>query len=124
WGFFPSVSVGWRISEENFLKNSTPWLDNLKLRASVGEVGALAGGGFQYLSSYISSGLSHVINHRGVQGIREGAEANRNITWERAVKADVGMDISLFRGMLNFEIDVFFEKRSNMLVTRDVVTPV
>ena len=123
WGFFPSVSAGWRLSEENFLKNKYSWLHNLKIRASVGEVGALAGGGFQYMGSYISSGLSYAINNSGVQALREGSEANPNITWERARKADVGIDLALWDGLFFFEADAFYEKRSNMLVTPDIITP-
>ncbi len=122
-GFFPAFSAGWRLSEENFLKNQLTWLDNLKIRASYGEVGALAGSPFQYLSTYSVTGPGYVIGGNAVQIVSERAEPNPFITWERARKTDIGLELSLFRNLLNLEADYFYEKRSNMLVAPDVVTP-
>jgi len=122
-GFFPSFSMGWRISEENFLKNKVAWLDNLKIRASYGEVGALAGSPFQYLSTYGVSGPGYVLGGQAVQIVSERAEPNPNITWERAKKMDVGLEIGLFSQSLQLEVDYFHEKRNNMLVAPDVITP-
>ncbi|MCO5238462.1 MAG: TonB-dependent receptor [Chitinophagaceae bacterium] len=124
WGYFPSASIGWRISEENFIKDNFTWLTNLKLRASYGEVGALAGSPFQYLSTYNVSGPGYAIGGSGVQIVTERAEPNPFITWERARKTDIGMELSLWKGLLEFEIDYFHEKRSNMLVSPSVVVPV
>lgn len=122
-GFFPSFSAGWRLSEENFLKNKIAWLDNLKIRASYGEVGALAGLPFQYLSTYDVSGPGYVLGGQAVQIVGERAEPNPNITWERARKTDVGLEIGLLKHTLQLEFDYFYEKRDNMLVAPDVVTP-
>ncbi len=122
-GFFPAFSVGWRLTEENFLKDRFNWLSNLKLRASYGEVGALAGAAFQYMSTYNVLGTNYVLGGSAVQGISERAEPNRNITWERAKKTDIGLEASLWNGLLNLEVDYFYEKRSNMLVNPDVVLP-
>lgn len=123
WGFFPAFSAGWRLSEENFLKNKLSWLDNLKIRASYGEVGALAGSPFQYMSTYDVLGTNYVLGGSAVQGIRERAEPNPRITWERARKTDIGLETSLLRGRLNLEVDYFYEKRSNMLANPDVIVP-
>ncbi|MCE7070024.1 MULTISPECIES: TonB-dependent receptor [Dyadobacter] len=122
-GFFPAFSAGWRLSEEPFLKGKVRWLDNLKVRASYGEVGALAGSPFQYLSTYNVVGPAYVIGGGAVQAVRERNQANPNITWERARKTDIGLEGTLWRGLLNFEVDYFYEKRSNMLVNPDVVLP-
>ncbi len=122
-GFFPAFSVGWRLSEESFLKGQTTWLDNLKLRASYGEVGALAGSPFQYLSTYSVAGPAYVMGGSAVQAVRERNQPNPNITWERAKKTDIGLEGTLWKGLLNFEIDYFYEKRSNMLVNPDVILP-
>ncbi len=122
-GFFPAFSAGWRLSEEEFIKKNFDWLDNLKIRASYGEVGALAGSPFQYLSSYAVSGPAYVIGGNAVQAIRERTEPNPNITWERAKKFDIGLEATVGNGLLNFEVDYFFEKRSNMLTNPDVITP-
>ena len=121
-GFFPAFSVGWRLSEENFMKKYT-WLDNLKIRASYGEVGALAGSAFQYMSTYNVLGTNYVLGNNAVQGISERAEPNPMITWERAKKTDIGLEINLWKGLFNFEVDYFYEKRSNMLVNPDVIVP-
>lgn len=122
-GFFPALSLGWRLSEEKFIKDNLLWLNNLKIRTSYGEVGALAGGPFQYLSTYGVSGPGYAIGGSGVQIVYERAEPNPNITWERAKKTDVGIEMTLWNGLLNIEADYFFEKRSNMLIAPNVVTP-
>lgn len=122
-GFFPAFSVGYRISEEPFLKDHVKWLNNLKLRGSYGEVGALAGSPFQYLSTYNVLGTAYVLGNNAVQGISERAEPNVNITWERAKKTDIGLEATVWNGLINVEIDYFHEKRSNMLVNPDVIVP-
>ena len=122
-GFFPALSLGWRLSEEKFIKDKLLWINNLKIRTSYGEVGALAGGPFQYLSTYGVRGPGYAINGSGVQIVYERAEPNPNITWERAKKMDVGIEMTLWNGLLNFEADYFYEKRSNMLIAPNVITP-
>ena len=122
-GFFPAFSAGWRLSEEQFIKKNLRWLNNLKIRGSYGEVGALAGSPFQYLSSYGVYGPAYVIGGNAVQAIRERTESNPNITWERAKKFDLGLEASLWNGLLTVEADYFYEKRSNMLTSPDVITP-
>ncbi len=123
YGFFPAVSVGWRLSEEKFFKRNFKSIDNLKIRASYGEVGALAGSPFQYLNTYGVYGPAYVISGNAVQAIRERIESNPDITWERAKKSDIGLEASFWNGLLNVEADYFFEKRSNMLTSPDVITP-
>lgn len=118
YAFFPAFSAGWRISEENFLKDRVDWLSELKLRASHGKSGNLAGSAFQYLTAYgIRSGyVFGGTNPTQVQGIFERAQANPNITWETALKTDVGLDAQFFRNKLSATFDVFFERRSGMLI--------
>ena len=128
YGFFPSFSAGWRISEENFMKNNVTWVDALKIRGSYGESGALPyiGGNlaaFQYLSSYSLYGNSAVFGDP-TQGSAERAQANPNITWERAKKFNIGLEGSLYKGKFTFEVDYFTERRSNMLVPPQISVPV
>ncbi|MFC5411795.1 SusC/RagA family TonB-linked outer membrane protein [Larkinella bovis] len=122
-GFFPAFSLGWRLSEESFIKNNVRWIDNLKLRGSYGEVGALAGSAFQYMSTYSVAGPAYVIGGSAVQAIRERNQPNPNITWERAKKTDIGLEATLWKGLISLEADYFYEKRSNMLVNPDVIVP-
>lgn len=120
--FFPAVSLGWRLSEEAFIKDNLPWIENLKLRGSYGKSGNLAGSPFQYLSSY---GLesSYIFGGSQVQGAFERNEPNVNITWETAKKLDVGIEGSFLSGRLGFEFDIFREKRSDMLVAPNASVP-
>lgn len=121
--FFPAVSVGWRLSDEPFIKNNVAWLSNLKLRGSYGKSGNLAGGPFQYLSSY---GLraGYIFGGNQVQGAFERSEPNPYITWETAKKFDIGLDGSILGGRLGFEFDVFKERRSDMLVPPTTTVPI
>ncbi|WP_188506332.1 TonB-dependent receptor [Parapedobacter pyrenivorans] len=125
YAFFPAFSAGWRISEENFLKDRVDWLSELKLRASHGKSGNLAGSAFQYLTAYgIRSGyVFGGTNPTQVQGIFERAQANPNITWETALKTDVGLDAHFFRNKLSATFDVFFERRSGMLIPPATTVP-
>lgn len=122
-GFFPSFAGGWRISEEPFIKNNLTWMNNLKLRGSWGESGALAGSPFQYLSSFGLYGNAAVIGGQGTQGLSENTQPNPNITWERAKKTDVGLEGSFWNGALTFEADYFHELRSDMLFAPNVTLP-
>lgn len=124
--FFPAFSLGWRLSEEKFIKDNYKWINNLKLRASYGKSGNLAGSAFQYLSSY---GLTSSYGFGGtqfsqVQGIFERNESNPNITWETAKKTDVGLEGTFLQGAIGFELDLFKERRSDMLVAPNAVVPV
>lgn len=122
WGFFPAVAVGWRVSEEQFMQRFEN-LDNLKLRFSAGQSGALAGGAFQYLTSFQLYGDSFAEGGSSTQGVKPVIEGNPNITWERATKYNVGIDVDLFGGQLSGKVDYFFEKRDNMLVSPQATVP-
>jgi TonB-linked SusC/RagA family outer membrane protein len=123
--FFPAVSLGWRVSEEAFIKDNYDWIDNLKIRGSYGTSGNLAGNAFQYLTSY---GLRNSYVFGGTapyqtQGIFENAQANPNITWETAKKANIGLDAQFWNGKLGMVLDFFKEKRSDMLINPSSVVP-
>lgn len=120
--FFPAVSAGWVMSEESFIKDNFNWIDHLKLRGSVGKSGNLAGGPFQYLSSY---GLSPSYIFGGIQyqGVFERSEPNPYITWETSQKLDLGFDATLWGGKLGINFDYFKEKRSDMLVQPSAKVP-
>ncbi len=123
WAYFPAFSVGWRVSEEDFMQN-IDWINNLKLRASWGKSGNLAGSAYQYLSGYTLSGDRYAFGTGTmVQGAYVGTENNPNITWEVAQKADVGFEAGLWNSLLTVEADVFFEKRTGMLLSPAVTVP-
>jgi TonB-linked SusC/RagA family outer membrane protein len=124
---FPAFSAGWRISEEKFMQNIS-WLDNLKIRGSYGESGALPYidgvlAPFQYLSAYALLGNSAVFDGASSQGLRETSPANPNITWEKAKKTNIGFDLSIFKGLFSIEADYFMEKRNDILIANQNSVP-
>jgi TonB-linked SusC/RagA family outer membrane protein len=122
WGLFPSVSLGWRLSEENFMKNSIPSMDNLKLRASYSESGYDAIGNFQYLSGY-QFGLVYAIGPKPQQALYDMGLANPNLTWETMTTYNLGLDMSLWQRKLYGEFDVFYRKREGIMGTRTASLP-
>lgn len=121
-GFFPAVSAAWRLSEESFMKRFGN-LDNLKVRASVGQSGNLAGNPFQYSSNFNIWETAVILDGIPQPGLVERAEPNPLITWEKATKYDVGIELGLWNGLLTAEVDYFFEKRGNMLASPDITVP-
>ncbi|MGF1586211.1 MAG: SusC/RagA family TonB-linked outer membrane protein [Bacteroidales bacterium] len=123
WGFFPAFALGWRVSEENFME-PLEYVNNLKLRASWGKSGNLAGSAYQYLSGYTLGG-----NRYGwgtgtmVQGAYQTRESNPLITWEVSTKSNIGVEAILWNSLLIFEFDYFTERRTGMLLPPDVTVP-
>ena len=122
WGFFPSLSAGWRMSEEAFIKNNLTWIDNLKLRAGVSQTGFDSVGAFQYLTGYKFEGYN-VLGGKEVPGLTTTGIANTNISWDTMTLYNVGLDLSVLNNKLYSEIDVFYRKRDDMLGTRVVSLP-
>jgi TonB-linked SusC/RagA family outer membrane protein len=127
----PAASLGWVVSEEPFWKDKINFIKYLKLRGSYGTVGNDRLGNFLYL--YKSNYNRHTdwVNRNwrgfpsnGYYTIREGFLGNDQITWEIAVKQNYGADFNLFTENLGFSFDYFYEKRSNILTTRNTITRV
>lgn len=127
YGFFPAVSIGWRISEENFIKNNgkLSFIDNLKLRGSYGLLGSdknvYTSNGrvptFQYLQVYKpANGI--ISGADGLPGIAPGTLPNPNVTWESAIITDIGLEGGLWKNIFQFEIDAFYKRTSNILLSR------
>ncbi|WP_044212171.1 SusC/RagA family TonB-linked outer membrane protein [Saccharicrinis fermentans] len=122
YGFFPGVSLGWRLSEEEFVKNLIPDIDQLKLRFSTGEIGNDRVGQWQYLQSF-SFGHNYVFGTSDVPGIYANTMPNPNITWEVSKKTDIGLDASYKNNLLGMEFTLWKENRSNILASRDLSIP-
>ena len=121
YGVFPSFSAGWVISEEGFMSGARTWLDQLKLRASVGWVGNDQGiGRFLYVQYYNTGGqpgwnLGPEFN-LGMGGtISEGDLANPDLRWERGIKYNGGIDFTMFNSRLRVSMDGFYEKRWDII---------
>ncbi|HAC41444.1 MAG TPA: SusC/RagA family TonB-linked outer membrane protein, partial [Rikenellaceae bacterium] len=121
YGLFPSASIGWVISEENFMKK-VPWVDFLKLRASIGKVGNDQGNSVRFMymdgvwneagSYYFGTGKSD-----GVPRYELGTPGNPGVTWETALKSNIGLDFDLFNYRLHFSGDIFQEHRTGILIS-------
>ena len=117
WGFFPSGSIGWVMSKEDWMKDVTT-ITNLKLRASVGLLGADNASAFSYLSTY-SQWKNVILANGSTQSINPAYYAsgvpNPNLTWEKNLSYNIGFDLDLWRGMLAFEVDGFYNHTFDML---------
>lgn len=113
WGFFPSISGGWRISEEDFFK-SIPFISNLKLRASYGKLGNQAIPNFRYVSAF-ALGENYTFNGNLASGAAVTQIADPNITWETTTITDIGLETSFLENSLSLEVDWFEKSTSNIL---------
>jgi len=114
WGYFPSVSAGWNVSQESFLKSST-WLNDLKIRASYGLTG-----NFQ-IPNYGSVSLLNYQNYvlgpeTIVSGLAPGNSANDKLKWEKTAMLDVGFDANFFRNRLTLTVDYYNANTSDLLL--------
>lgn len=109
-GYFPAVSAGWRISQEKFFKSSV--ISDLKLRASFGYTGNERIGAFQYLATWGTATYS------GASGVTPNNVDNPNIKWETTREINVGADIALWNGRLQSSVDAYYNKTSDLLLTR------
>jgi TonB-linked SusC/RagA family outer membrane protein len=123
-GFFPGVSLGWRISEENFWKEHIPSVDNMKFRASWGKMGNDKVAQFQYLTSYTfeNPAILGGANPAPQMSVWQTRTPNSNITWEVATSYNVGIDAHIVNG-LNFTLDFFRSERNNILTARSASLP-
>ncbi len=117
YGTFPSVSLGWQLMNESFMKNSSiaNTLSLLKLRTSYGVTGSLAGIGNYANQSLVSGGNSY--NNQGGLVITQNAQ---NLTWEKARQFDMGLDAELWNGRIKFTADYFYQKTTNLLYNKPV----
>jgi TonB-linked SusC/RagA family outer membrane protein len=123
WGLFPGFALGWRLSEESFMKGVT-FINNLKIRASYGEMGNDQVSAYQYLMSYgYNSNYGNVIGNNDVSGLTQSGVPNPDITWEVAKTSNLGLEATLWDNLLGVEFDVFKTRRSNILTTRNAVVP-
>ena len=121
YGLFPSGSLGWVISEEKFMKKVS-WVDFLKLRASIGLVGNDQGSTarFLYMPGVWNEDGSYyfgVNSSDGVPRYAMGTPGNAGVTWETALKYNVGLDFDLFNYRLHFSGDIFKEHRTGILIS-------
>ena len=105
WGLFPSFSVGWRISEESFMKSASSWLNNLKLRVSWGKLGNNSIGNYDYMATY--SAVDYNFQDKVVVGQVPWTIANEQLKWESTTITNIGLDLGVLDSRLKMEMDVY-----------------
>ena len=114
WGFFPSGSLAWRISEENFMQSTRSWLDNFKLRFSVGTLGNGNVDPYMYLPTMGISKSSVIIGDGQVNYTSYPGLIPSSLTWEKVTTYDVGLDMDLFRNRLTLGFDWYRRNTTDM----------
>lgn len=130
YGFFPGLSTAWRVSEEPFWKESISFIDYFKFRASIAQTGndALLNANenydrsIQYLNTFgLTTGP--IFGTGQVKGIYPSRTPNPNITWERGTTYNLGFDFKFLQNRLTWETDLFYHKRTDMLISRNASLP-
>lgn len=121
WGYFPGVSVGWRINEENFMDGAA-WIDNLKLRAGFGVTGINAGNNYQSLSS-LNYENYFMYNGDWMRELIPARNANPDLRWEKKEEFNIGLDFDLFGGRIGGALDYYSRKTKDALWEYDVPVP-
>lgn len=112
-GYFPSVSLAWRASEESFIKQNAEWLDNLKIRLSAGATGN------DRVSTYAALALMttnyYAENGKEIMGMAPSSSANPKLKWETTYQYNIGMDLGLFGNRVNLTADAYYKDTHDML---------
>lgn len=117
WGFFPSVSAGWVLSQEKFMSRASNIVDILKVRVSYGLLGNQNIGNYPY-TAVIEPGYGYYMgDDKGlVPGVAQIALSNRNISWEKSKQFDIGVDLSMWNGLLGVTADYYIKNVYDMLM--------
>lgn len=118
WGFFPVASAAWRLSEESFVADNLPFITNLKIRGSWGRSGQDAGNPFQYISAYSAYNGYVLGNGSYTNGYSSSGLVNRDLTWVTTEMVDLGLDVSLWNGLLDYSVDIYKRDRDGLLGRR------
>lgn len=119
WGFFPSASIAWRISEENFFEPVQNLFQNIKVRSSIGSLGnQVTNGNFDYLNMMGGSTLDYILDGKRLSAITPSSLAYMNVSWEKVTTADFGLDLGLLNNRLNASFDYFIRYTADMVVSK------
>lgn len=121
WGFFPAVTGGWRISEENFMKN-IPSISDLKLRFGYGITGNQGIG--EYISlERLSSGGMMLYNGKWIAGYSPSSNPNPNLRWEKKAETNIGIDLGMFKNRMTLNLDFYDRRTTDLLFEYTVPVP-
>jgi TonB-linked SusC/RagA family outer membrane protein len=124
WGYFPSLGVGWKISEEAFFQKNVAFVNDLKFRVQVGLTGNDNVANYQYYNRYTQeSNGGYLFGTTFTNGINNGAIPNPRITWEKALFQNYGVDGTFFNRKFNFAIDVYSKYETDKLEPATATVP-
>ena len=128
WGGFPAASVGWVLSEESFIRDNYPWINQLKIRASAGLTGTDNTKPYQYRATYnLGTGSSGgAVFNEGARsiGVKPNiAIPNSSVTWDHVMKLDYGLDMAVLNNHLNLSADYFWSHGYDLLTTLSSSVP-
>lgn len=116
WGYFPSVSAGWRISQENFMNGTSSWLNQLKLRVSYGSLGNNATTSY-YMYQSLFATANYILNGSIAGGLAQTVLANSRLTWEKTYMTNVGIDFAFLNSRLSGTIDLYNKDTKGILIS-------
>lgn len=116
WGYFPSVSAGWRISQEKFMDAASSWLNELKLRASYGSLGNNATTSY-YMYQSLFATANYVLNGNIAGGLAQTVLANPNLTWEKTYMTNIGLDFAFLNNRLSGSLDIYNKDTKGILIS-------
>lgn len=120
WGYFPSVALGWRFSEEGFMENMRDVVSNGKLRLSYGETGNSNVG--NKAMSFYGVGYNNIFGSSSIKGVYLTQLGNPALTWETSKEWNVGLDLGLFNGRINMTAEYFHRTVSGLLAERPLLS--
>lgn len=115
WGYFPSVSAAWRLSEESFLAEQKSWLSNLKLRASWGSSGNAAVGAYKTITSLVTIPVFYYLNGTSIAGNYPSNMGNPNLKWETTAAYNFGIDFGVLNNRISGSVDYFISNTKDLL---------
>lgn len=119
WGYFPSVSAAWRISDENFFKETKAlrFFDDIKLRASYGQTGNFQIGNYEHLSTMAPDDYILGSGHGSlISGYKPDKIENKDLTWEKTAMVNVGLDIQALKGLIGLSVEYYNSNTTDMLL--------
>ncbi|MDE6094713.1 MAG: TonB-dependent receptor [Muribaculaceae bacterium] len=116
WGYFPSVSAGWRLSEEKFMSPSSTWLSNLKIRASYGSLGNNATSSY-YMYQSLFATANYILNGNIAGGFAQTVLSNPALSWEKTYMTNIGIDFGFLDNRLTGSADIYNKDTKGILIS-------
>jgi TonB-linked SusC/RagA family outer membrane protein len=116
WGYFPSISAGWRLSHESFMHDMSDWLNNLKLRFSYGSLGNNATSSY-YMYQSLFATANYILNGNIAGGFAQTVLSNPELSWEKTYMTNAGLDYSVLNNRLSGSIDVYTKDTKGILIS-------